>query len=121
MTDVKVTLVDGSTHEKDSNEPAFQIAGSLAFKSAAADAAPVTLEPIMLLEVTCPEDEVGAVIGDIGRRRGEVIGLDARNGERLVRAEVPLAKSFGYASALGGLTHGRGRFVLEPSRYEPVK
>ena len=75
----------------------------------------------MLLEVTCPEDAIGAVIGDIGRRRGEVIALDARGAERVVRAELPLAESFGYASALGGLTHGRGRFVLEPARYAPVR
>ena len=68
-----------------------------------------------------PEDEVGAVIGDIGRRRGEVIGLDARGDEKVIHAEVPLAESFGYANALGGLTHGRGRFMLEPSRYEPVR
>jgi len=121
MTDVQVALVDGQTHDKDSNEWAFQMAGSLGFKAAAAEAGPITLEPIMLLEVTCPEDETGAVIGDIGRRRGEVIGLDARGDEKVIRAEVPLAQSFGYASALGGLTHGRGRFVLEPSRYEPVK
>ena len=76
----------------------------------------------MLLEVTCPEAEVGAVVGDVGRRGGQVLGLDVReaDGERIVRAEVPLARSFGYAGALSGLTHGRGRFTLEPLRYEPV-
>jgi len=121
VTDVHVVLLDGATHEVDSKEPAFQIAGSLAFKAAAAEAAPIMLEPIMLLEVTCPEDEVGTVIGDLGRRRGEVLALDARGSERVVRAEVPLAESFGYATALGGLTHGRGRFVLEPARYEVVR
>jgi elongation factor G len=120
VVDVRVVLLDGSIHENDSKEPAFHIAGSLAFKAAAAEAAPIMLEPIMLLEVTCPEDELGAVIGDIGRRRGEVLALDARGQERVVRADVPLAEMFGYASALGGLTHGRGRFVLEPSRYAPV-
>jgi len=120
VVDVHVVLVDGSIHEHDSKEPAFQIAGSLAFKAAAADAAPIMLEPIMLLEVSCPEDELGAVIGDIGRRRGEVLALDTRGADRIVRAEVPLAETFGYASALGGLTHGRGRFVLEPARYAPV-
>ena len=120
VVDVHVVLADGSIHEKDSKEPAFQIAGSLAFKAAAAEAGPIVLEPIMLLEVTCPEDELGAVIGDIGRRRGEVLALDARGEGRIVRANVPLAETFGYASALGGLTHGRGRFVLEPARYAPV-
>jgi elongation factor G len=120
VVDVHVVLVDAQMHEHDSKEPAFQIAGSLAFKAAAADAAPIMLEPIMLLEVTCPEDEVGAVIGDIGRRRGSVLALDARGNDRVVRAEVPLAETFGYASALGGLTHGRGRFVLEPARYAAV-
>ena len=120
IIDMHVVLVDGSIHVHDSKEPAFQIAGSLAFKAAVAEAGPITLEPIMLLEVTCPEDEVGAVIGDLGRRRGEVTALDTRGADRVVRAEVPLAETFGYASALGGLTHGRGRFVLEPSRYAPV-
>lgn len=121
VVDVKVALVDGSTHEKDSNEMAFQVAGSLAFKAAAAEAAPIMLEPIMLLEVTCPEDAIGTVIGDLGRRRGDVVALEARGDERVVRAEVPLAETFGYASALGGLTHGRGRFTLEPARYEAVR
>ena len=79
------------------------------------------LEPVMLLGVTCPEEHVGAVVGDIGRRLGTVIGLDARDEDRIVRAEVPLAETFGYAGALGGLTHGRGRFTLEPARYEPVR
>jgi elongation factor G len=117
VVDVAVTLLDGSTHEKDSNEQAFHVAGSLAFKAAAADAGPIMLEPIMLLEVSCPEDEVGSVIGDLGRRRGEVLALDARGADRVVRAEVPLAETFGYAAALGSLTHGRGRFTLEPARY----
>ncbi|HVK84367.1 MAG TPA: elongation factor G [Kofleriaceae bacterium] len=120
VVDVQVVLVDGSTHVNDSSELAFQIAASLAFRAAAADASPALLEPVMLLEVTCPEDEVGAVIGDVGRRRGQVLGLDARGDDRVVRAEVPLAETFGYAGALGTLTHGRGRFTLEPARYEPV-
>jgi elongation factor G len=121
VVDVRVVLLDGSIHPNDSNEQAFHVAGSLAFKAAAADAAPVMLEPIMHLEVSVPEDEVGGVIGDVGRRRGEVLALDARGADRVVRAEVPLAETFGYASALGNLTHGRGRFTLEPARYEPVR
>jgi elongation factor G len=120
VVDVRVVLVDGSTHTNDSNERAFQIAGSLAFRAAVADAQPCLLEPVMLLEVACPEEHVGAVIGDVGRRSGQVTGLDERHGDRVVRADVPLAEMFGYAGALSALTHGRGRFTLEPSRYEPV-
>ena len=117
VVDVHVVLLDGAIHEKDSKEQTFEIAGSLAFKAAASEAAPIMLEPIMLLEVSCPEDEVGTVIGDLGRRRGEVLALDTRGHDRVVRAEVPLAETFGYAAALGSLTHGRGRFTLEPARY----
>jgi len=120
VVDVRVVLVDGAMHTNDSSELAFQIAGRFAFREAAAAAAPVQLEPVMALEVTCPEDHVGAVVGDVGRRRGQVLGLDVRGDARVVRAEVPLAETFGYAGALGGLTHGRGRFTLEPARYEPV-
>jgi elongation factor G len=122
VTDVRVVLVDGATHPNDSSELAFKIAGALAFRAAAADAEPCLLEPVMLLEVTCPDEHVGAVVGDLGRRGGQVLGLDVRegDGDRIVRAEVPLAQTFGYAGALSGLTHGRGRFVLEPLRYERV-
>jgi elongation factor G len=122
VVDVRVVLLDGATHTNDSSELAFKIAGSLAFRAAAEEAEPYVLEPVMLLEVTCPEVEVGAVVGDIGRRGGQVQGLDARETDdvRVIRAEVPLAQSFGYAGALSGLTHGRGRFTLEPLRYEPV-
>lgn len=118
VVDVAVTLVDGSTHAKDSSELAFQIAGKLAFQTAAAAASPALLEPIMRLEVTCSDGDVGAVVGDLGRRRASVLGLDMRGDDRVVAAEVPLAESFGYAGTLSALTHGRGRFVLEPSRLE---
>ncbi|HSS02843.1 MAG TPA: elongation factor G, partial [Kofleriaceae bacterium] len=122
VVDVRVVLLDGATHTNDSSELAFKIAGSLAFRAAAEEAEPYVLEPVMLLEVTCPEVEVGAVVGDIGRRGGQVLGLEVRDTAdvRVVRAEVPLAQSFGYAGALSGLTHGRGRFTLEPLRYVPV-
>jgi elongation factor G len=120
VVDVRVVLLDGSTHPNDSSELAFTIAGALAFKAAAVDAGPVLLEPVMRLEVTCGEADVGAVVGDLARRRAQVLGLDVRGGDRVVRAELPLAESFGYAGDLGGLTHGRGRFVLEPDRYQPV-
>ena len=120
VVDVRVVLLDGATHPNDSSELAFQIAGSLAFRQAAAEALPCLLEPVMALEVTCPEDEVGSVVGDIGRRHGQVLGLDMRGDDRVVHAEVPLAETFGYAGALSALTHGRGRFTLEPARYEQV-
>ncbi len=120
VVDVRVVLVDGLTHANDSSELAFQIAGALAFRAAAADADPCLLEPVMLLEVVCPELAVGSVVGDIGRRRGQILGLEARGEERVIRAEVPLAETFGYAGAVRSLTHGRGRFTLEPARYEQV-
>jgi elongation factor G len=120
VVDVRVCLVDGATHVNDSSELAFQNAAMFAFREAAAQAEPCLLEPVMHLEVTSPEADVGSVIGDIGRRRGEVSGIEASGDDRSVKAEVPLAEMFGYADALGSLTHGRGRFTLEPARYEPV-
>jgi elongation factor G len=121
VVDVRVTVVDGQTHVNDSSELAFKIAGAAAFRLAAGDASPVVLEPIMNLAVSCDDDSLGAVIGDIGRRRGNVVALDRHGDTRVVRADVPLAETFGYAGELGGLTHGRGRFTLEPSRYEPFE
>lgn len=120
VTDVTVALLDGATHTKDSSELAFQIAGAQGFVAAAAAASPALLEPIMKLEVTCADADVGAVVGDLGRRRASVLGLDVRGEDRVVAAEVPLAETFGYAGALAALTRGRGRFVLEPSRLELV-
>jgi elongation factor G len=122
VVDVHVALVDGATHTNDSSELAFKVAGAIGFREAAERAEPCLLEPVMLLEVTCPDEQVGAVVGDVGRRGGQVLGLEARGVEtdRVVRAEVPLARMFGYAGALSGLTHGRGRFTLEPLRYEQV-
>lgn len=122
VVDVYVALTDGATHTNDSSELAFEVAGSMAFRAAAELAEPRLLEPVMLLEVTMPEAHVGAVVGDLGRRGGQVLGLEARGveGDRVVRAEVPLVQMFGYAGALSGMTHGRGRFTLEPLRYEVV-
>ena len=120
VVDVRVVLLDGSIHPNDSSELAFQLAGRFGFRAAAAEARPCLLEPVMALEVACPEDAVGAVVGDVGRRGGLVLGLEVRGEDHVVRAEVPLAETFGYAGALGGLTHGRGRFTLEPARYEQV-
>ena len=120
VVDVKVVLLDGAIHDHDSSELAFAIAGSKAFRLAAAEAGPALLEPIMTLAVTCGDDDVGAVVGDLSRRRGRVVELEVRGTDRVVRGEVPLAETFGYASSLGGLTHGRGAFTLEPARYLPV-
>ena len=120
VVDVKAVLVDGSTHVSDSSELAFMIAGRKAFRAAAAEAQPTLLEPIMTLEVSCRDEDVGTVIGDLARRRGQVVELETRGDERVVRGEVPVAETFGYAGALGGMTHGRGRFTLEPTRYAPV-
>jgi len=120
VVDVHVALLDGATHPNDSSELAFKVAGSLAFRAAAAEAEPCLLEPIMLLEAVCPEAEVGAVVGDVLRRRGAVGGLDVRGDERVIHAEVPLAEMFGYAGALSGLTHGRGRFTLTPAHHGVV-
>jgi elongation factor G len=124
VVDVRVALVDGMTHPNDSSELAFKVAGAACFRAAAAEADPCLLEPVMSLEVGCPEAELGSVVGDISRRRGSILTLDARAvaqvGERIVDAQVPLAEMFGYAGALSGLTHGRGRFTLEPARYEVV-
>jgi len=120
VVDVKAVLLDGSTHVSDSSELAFMIAGRKAFRAAAAEAEPTLLEPIMTLEVSCRDEDVGTVVGDLARRRGQVVELESRGDERVVRGEVPVAETFGYAGALGGMTHGRGRFTLEPSRYAPV-
>ena len=120
VVDVRVVLVDGSTHVSDSSELAFSIAGGKAFRAAAVEAEPILLEPIMNLEVTCRSEDVGTVVGDVARRRGQVVALEARGDETVIRGEVPVAETFGYASALGGMTHGRGRFTMEPARYAAV-
>jgi elongation factor G len=118
VVDVHVAVLDGSTHPNDSSELAFKVAGARVFKEAAEHAEPVLLEPIMALEVSGPEAHVGAVTGDLGRRRAQVLGQEVRGHDHVIRAEVPLAETFGYAGNLSALTHGRGRFTMEPARYE---
>ncbi|QJA05742.1 elongation factor G [Thermosulfurimonas marina] len=120
MIDVKVRLVDGSYHEVDSSELAFAIAGSLGFKEAAKKANPVLLEPIMRLEVVTPEEYLGDVLGDISSRRGKVEGMDTRGSVKVIRAFVPLAEMFGYATQLRSLTQGRANFTMQFSHYEKV-
>ncbi len=120
MTDIKVTLFDGSYHEVDSSELAFKIAGSIAFKEGAKRANPVLLEPIMEVEVTTPEEFMGDVIGDLNKRRGRVQGMEARGNAQIIRALVPLAEMFGYATDLRSMTQGRATYIMRFSHYEEV-
>jgi len=120
MTDIKVTLFDGSYHEVDSSELAFKIAGSIAFKEGAKKANPVLLEPIMEVEVTTPEEFMGDVIGDLNKRRGRVQGMEARGNAQVIRALVPLAEMFGYATDLRSMTQGRATYIMKFSHYEEV-
>ena len=117
---VKAVVYDGSYHEVDSSEMAFHIAGSMAFKEAMQKAAPVLLEPIMKVEVTMPEEYMGDVIGDINSRRGRIEGMDDLGGGKIVRAFVPLAEMFGYATDLRSKTQGRGNYSMFFERYEQV-
>ncbi len=117
VVDVKVTLYDGSFHEVDSSELAFKIAGSMAFKEACKKANPVILEPIMKVSVIVPEEYMGDVIGDITSRRGNILGMEPRNGISQIDANVPLSEMFGYATNLRSRTQGRGTYSMEPSHY----
>jgi elongation factor G len=117
VVDFKITLIDGSYHEVDSSEMAFKIAGSMAFKEAMRNASPVLLEPIMKVEVVTPEDYMGDVMGDLNRRRGLVQGMEDAPAGKIVRAEVPLAEMFGYATDLRSATQGRATYSMEFSKY----
>jgi elongation factor G len=116
----KVRVVDGSYHDVDSNEMAFKVAGSMAFKNGMAKADPVLLEPIMKVEVTVPEEYMGDVIGDLNSRRGRIEGMDAESGAQVIRAMVPLSEMFGYSTTLRSRTQGRGVYSMEFAAYEPV-
>ena len=120
MTDVKITLVDGSFHEIDSSSIAYKIAGSLAFKDAASKAEPVLLEPIMSLEVVSPDEYLGDIVGDINARRGKIEEMEMRGSSRVIKALVPLEEMFGYATALRTLTQGRGVFSMEFFQHAPA-
>ncbi len=120
VVDVKVTLYDGSSHEVDSSELAFKIAGSMAFKDAMGKAAPVLMEPIMKVTVIVPDDYMGDVLGDINSRRGSILGTETRTGAAQIEAEVPLSEMFGYATTLRSKTQGRGQYSMEPSHYTQV-
>jgi elongation factor G len=120
VVDVKVTLYDGSYHEVDSSEMAFKIAGSMCFKEACRKAKPVLLEPIMKVEVVTPEDYMGDVMGDLNSRRGMVQGMEDAPAGKIIRAEVPLAAMFGYATDLRSATQGRATYSMEFSKYNEV-
>lgn len=120
VVDVKVTLYDGSYHEVDSSEMAFKIAGSIGFKEGAAKARPILLEPIMKVEVVTPEDYMGDVMGDLNSRRGMVQGMEDAPSGKIIRAEVPLAEMFGYATDLRSATQGRATYSMEFAKYHQV-
>ena len=120
MVDVGVTVYDGSYHEVDSSEMAFKIAGSMGFRAGALKADPVILEPYMKVEVTVPEEYMGDVIGDLNSRRGQIQGMEDRNGAKQINARVPLSEMFGYVNDLRSKTQGRGQYTMEPDGYEPV-
>jgi elongation factor G len=120
VVDVRVELVDGSYHDVDSSEMAFKVAGSMAFKNAMQKASPKLLEPVMAVEVVTPEEYLGDVMGDLNARRGRVEGLEPRGNAQAVRARVPLATMFGYATDLRSTTQGRATFTMQFDRYEEV-
>jgi len=120
MSDIKVTLYDGSYHDVDSSEMAFKIAGSLAIKEAARRAKPVLLEPIMAVEVVVPEEYMGDVIGDLNSRRGRIEGMGLRGTTQIIKSSVPLSEMFGYATELRSRTQGRGSFTMHFGKYEEV-
>ena len=120
MIDLKATLIDGSFHEVDSSEMAFKIAGSMAVKDGVAKADPAILEPVMKVEVVAPEEFMGDVIGNLNSKRGHMDGIDERGSSRVIRAHVPLAEMFGYATELRSMTQGRATYSMEFSRYSEV-
>ncbi len=120
MTDIEVTLYDGSFHEVDSSEAAFKIAGSIALQEAAKRAGAVILEPIMKIQVLVPPDFLGEVTGNVNAKRGRIEGLGDRPGLKVIDAKVPLSEMFGYATELRSMSQGRGSFTMEFDHYEPV-
>jgi elongation factor G len=120
VVDVKATLLDGETHEVDSSERAFKIAGSLAMRDGLTEAKPILLEPVMAVEIVTPDQFVGAVQGDINARRGQILGVDLRGDAQVIRVEVPLRKMFGYVSDLRSMSQGRASYTMQFSRYAQV-
>jgi elongation factor G len=121
VVDVKATVVDGSYHEVDSSEVAFKIAGSMALRAAVGKAQPTLKEPVMAVEVVTPEEYLGDVLGDVNSRRGSIEHMEVGPGNtQILRASVPLAEMFGYATTLRSMTQGRASYSMEPSHYEEV-
>ena len=120
VIDIKVEVVDGSFHEVDSNELAFRMAGIFAFKDAFKKAGPILLEPIMKVECTTPDEYQGDLLGDINRRRGTIVSIEAKNGQTILNAQVPLAEMFGYATAIRSLSKGRASYSMEPLSFAQV-
>ena len=120
VVDVKVRFYDGKSHEVDSSEMAFKIAAIMAFKKGVQEANPVLLEPIMKVEVTAPDENIGDVIGDLNSRRGRVMGVESRGNYQVIQANVPMAEMLKYAPDLKSMTGGRGTFTMEFSHYEEV-
>jgi elongation factor G len=120
MVDIKVNVVDGTFHEVDSSELAFKMAGIFALKDAVKKANAILLEPIMKVEVTTPDEYQGDLLGDVNRRRGRIVNIEARDTATILKAEVPLAEMFGYATAIRSLSKGRASYSMEPFRFEPV-
>jgi elongation factor G len=120
VVDVRATLTYGSYHDVDSSEMAFKIAGSMCFKKAARAAQPVLLEPIMAVEVVTPDDYMGDVIGDLNSRRGRMEGMEQRGTTQVIRAQVPLAEMFGYATDLRSRTQGRATYTMQFNSYQEV-
>jgi elongation factor G len=120
VVDIKVAITDGTFHEVDSSELAFKMAGIFALKEAAKKANPILLEPIMKVEVTTPDEYQGDLLGDLNRRRGKIMSIDAKDTSTILNAEVPLAEMFGYATAIRSLSKGRAAYSMEPLCFEPV-
>jgi elongation factor G len=120
MEDIKIALIDGSYHEVDSSEMAFKIAASMAFRDAAKKAHPVLLEPVEDVEVVVPEEYMGEVMGDLNSRRGHIVGMEPRAGAQVIRATVPLAQMFGYATDVRSMTQGRATYSMQFSHYAEV-
>jgi elongation factor G len=119
-TDIMVVLLDGSFHEVDSSELSFKMAAAIAFNDGFKKAVPILLEPIMDMEIVVPEEYMGAVIGDLNSRRAKIISLAVRANVRTIRAYIPLAEVFNYATILRSLTQGRASYTMEPSFYSEV-
>ncbi len=120
LTGLKATLFDGSYHEVDSSEIAYKVAASMALQEAVRKARPVILEPVMDVEVVCPEMYMGNVVGDLNLRRGKISGMVPRSNVQVITAVVPLAEMFGYATALRNISQGRGSYTMQFSRYAPL-